>query len=93
MSKTAASSPPPSVTKKFDAWWFAHFDFHGFFPSTTPGFVLSQFELIYPFNLILASPTGHAELLKALDLCFLNRALPQGTPISPAHHQHYDDPL
>lgn len=69
--------------QKFGAWWFAHFDFHGFFPSTTPEFVLSQFELIYPFNLILASPTGHAELIKALDLCFLNGALPQGTPISP----------
>lgn len=69
--------------QKFGAWWFAHFDFHGFFPSTTPAFVLSQFELIYPFNLILASPTGHAELLKAIDLCFLNGALPQGTPISP----------
>ena len=69
--------------QKFNAWWYAHFDFHGFFPSTTPAFVLSQFELIYPFNLILASPTGHAELLKALDLCFLNGALPQGTPISP----------
>ena len=69
--------------QKFGAWWFAHFDFHGFFPSTTPAFVLSQFELIYPFNLILASPTGRAELIKALDLCFLNGALPQGTPISP----------
>lgn len=69
--------------QKFNAWWFAHFDFHGFFPSTTPEFVLSQFELIYPFNLILASPTGRAELLKALDLCFLNGSLPQGTPISP----------
>ena len=69
--------------QKFNAWWFAHFDFHGFFPSTTPEFVVSQFEFIYPFNLILASPTGHAELFKALDLCFLNGALPQGTPISP----------
>ena len=69
--------------QKFNAWWFAHFDFHGFFPSTTPEFVISQFELIYPFNLILAIPTGRAELLQALDLCFLNGGLPQGTPISP----------
>lgn len=69
--------------QRFNAWWFASFDFHGFFPSTTSEFVLSQLSMIYPFNLVLAYPTGRREFEKALDLCFLNGGLPQGTPISP----------
>lgn len=69
--------------QRFNAWWFASFDFHGFFPSTTPKFVLSQLSQIYPFSLVLAYPTGRREFEKALDLCFLNGGLPQGTPISP----------
>lgn len=69
--------------QRFNAWWFASFDFHGFFPSTTPQFVLSQLEQVYPFNLVLARPDGHRVFTKALDLCFLNGGLPQGTPISP----------
>ena len=69
--------------QKFNSWWFASFDFHGFFPSTTLKFVLSQFSVIYPFNLIMKSEDGRKELTTALDLCFLNGGLPQGTPISP----------
>ena len=69
--------------QRFNGWWFAHFDFHGFFPSTTSDFILSQMKLIYPFNLILEDPRGKQLLPKALDLCMLNGGLPQGTPISP----------
>lgn len=69
--------------QQFNAWWFASFDFHGFFPSTTLEFVLSQFKLIYPFNLIMSTAAGKKELTTALELCFLNGGLPQGTPISP----------
>lgn len=69
--------------QRFKSWWFASFDFHGFFPSTTLEFVLSQLKVIYPFNLILENNVGAAELQTALSLCFLNGGLPQGTPISP----------
>lgn len=69
--------------QRFNAWWFASFDFHGFFPSTTLDFVLSQLKVIYPFNLILENNVGASELQKSLSLCFLNGGLPQGTPISP----------
>lgn len=69
--------------QQFKAWWFASFDFSKFFPSTTLEFVLSQFRLIYPFNLIMSTAAGKKELTTALELCFLNGGLPQGTPISP----------
>lgn len=69
--------------QRFRSWYFCHFDFHGFFPSTTLRFVLKQMEEIYPFNLILADPIGRRELRRALSLAFLNNGLPQGTPFSP----------
>lgn len=61
--------------------WFAHFDFHDFFGSTTQDFVMRMFCDTYPFCLF--DEAGKAELQKALSLCFLNGGLPQGTPISP----------
>ena len=66
-----------------DSHWFVKFDFHGFFPSTTTDFIISQFRQIYPFALILQRADGEQELRKALDLCMLDGGLPQGTPISP----------
>ena len=69
--------------QRFGGWYFAHYDFHGFFPSTTLGFLVSQMQVVYPFNLILANPAGAPALRTALSLCFLNGGLPQGTPISP----------
>lgn len=63
--------------------WFLKLDFHDFFGSTTPEFVLKQLEQIYPYNLILVSEYGRKYLQEALSLCFLNGGLPQGTPISP----------
>lgn len=63
--------------------WSVKFDLHGFFPSTTPDFLKGMFSIIYPFALIMKYPRGQAELDKALNLCFLNGGLPQGTPISP----------
>lgn len=69
--------------QRFRGWYFCHFDFHGFFPFTTPQFVLKQMYQVYPFNLILGSPEGYRELSRALSLAFLNNGLPQGTPFSP----------
>lgn len=63
--------------------WFLKMDFSNFFGSTTKEFVMSQLSKVYPFALICELPEGKEELSKALDLCFLNGGLPQGTPISP----------
>ena len=38
---------------------------------------------MFPFSEIVKSQRGFDALEKALDLCFLNGGLPQGTPISP----------
>lgn len=63
--------------------WFMKTDFSNFFGSTTPEFVARMFEVIFPFSEVMRVPEGRTELLYALDLCFLNGGLPQGTPISP----------
>lgn len=63
--------------------WFLKLDFSDFFGSTTPDFVLSILSEIFPFSEIVKDVTGKDELARALDLCFLNGGLPQGTPISP----------
>lgn len=63
--------------------WAVKFDFHGFFPSTTPSFVLGMMREIYPFALIMQDERGEIELTRAINLCFLGGGLPQGTPMSP----------
>ena len=63
--------------------WFLKLDFADFFGSTTPEFVLSMFSKLFPFSEIVKFPPARDELKKALELCFLNGGLPQGTPISP----------
>lgn len=63
--------------------WFAKFDLHNFFGSTTPEFVLKQFQKIYPFSGFLKYDDCREEFMKAIDLAFLDGGLPQGTPISP----------
>lgn len=63
--------------------WFGKFDCSNFFGSTTLEFVMQQFSMVFPFSEIMKYPAGRIELQKALELCFLNGGLPQGTPISP----------
>lgn len=63
--------------------WFLKLDYHNFFGSTTPEFVMSMLNQIFPYNELLKSQRGKDALEKALSLCFLNGGLPQGTPISP----------
>lgn len=62
--------------------WYAKFDLHNFFGSTTPEFLSKMIGMVYPYCLI--EEMGRADVLKtALDLCFKDGGLPQGTPISP----------
>ena len=63
--------------------WFAKFDLANFFNSTTPEFVMQQLSMIFPFCEVVKSKPGKEALATALDLCFLDGGLPQGTPISP----------
>lgn len=63
--------------------WFAKFDLSDFFGSTTPEFVMKMLSMVFPFSEVVRFDLGKTELAKALDLCFLNGGLPQGTPISP----------
>lgn len=63
--------------------WFLKVDFHDFFGSTTKEFALETLKQIAPFSIVCQSKTGLEALDKALDLCFLDGGLPQGTPISP----------
>ena len=63
--------------------WFAKYDLHNFFGSTTLDYVMHMFSMIFPFNLVIEREDGKEELQKALELCFLDGVLPQGTPISP----------
>jgi hypothetical protein len=63
--------------------WFMKLDFHNFFGSATPEFVMSMLSEIFPFCEICKSKIGYGHLSRALSLCFLNGGLPQGTPISP----------
>jgi hypothetical protein len=63
--------------------WFIKLDYTNFFGSTTQEFVLSMLSMIFPFSEIVKTPAGKDALTNALDLCFLNGGLPQGTPVSP----------
>ena len=44
---------------------------------------MRQLEKIAPFSEVMRSPVGRERLSKAIDICFLDGGLPQGTPISP----------
>lgn len=63
--------------------WFLKLDFQDFFGSTNKAFTMRQLSQIYPFSEIIKHQEGEELLSKALDICFLNDGLPQGTPISP----------
>ena len=63
--------------------WYAKYDLHNFFGSTTLDFIMKMFSMIYPFSEVVKSEEGYNELRKALELAILDGGLPQGTPISP----------
>lgn len=66
-----------------DSKWVLKTDLKGFFPNTTFDFTWHMLSMIYPFDQVMRYPSGEAALRVALDMCFLNGGLPQGTPISP----------
>lgn len=69
--------------QRWESHWFGHFDFKDFFGSTTKEFLLSQMAIQYPFALMKQESRIWDKLSQALDICFLDGGLPQGTPISP----------
>jgi len=71
------------IHQKAESKWFAKFDFSNFFGSTTLNFVLEMCKIISPLNMVMEIPEGKAVLEKALELCFLDGGLPQGTQMSP----------
>lgn len=69
--------------KANESRWFAKYDLHDFFGSTTKEFVVNMFSMIFPFSEVIEDSVGKTEFEKAIDLAFLNGGLPQGTPVSP----------
>ena len=63
--------------------WYAKYDLHNFFGSTTLDFMIRQFSMVYPFSEVVKSKYGLSQLMTALELATLDGGLPQGTPISP----------
>ena len=63
--------------------WYAKYDLHNFFGSTTLDFIMQMFSMIYPFSEVVRTENGEAQLRTALELAILDGGLPQGTPISP----------
>lgn len=63
--------------------WFLKLDFSGFFPSTSPEFLMSILYKTYPLCCIAENPVLKSEFEKAMRICFLNGGLPQGSPMSP----------
>ena len=66
-----------------DSQWYGKYDLSNFFGSTTLDYVIKMLSMIYPFSEVIKTKMGREELIKALELAFLNGGLPQGTPISP----------
>ena len=69
--------------QKNNSKWFLKVDFSDFFGSTTKQFTMDILSQIFPFSEIYKNTSGRELLERAIDLCFLNGGLPQGTPISP----------
>ena len=65
--------------------WFLKTDFSDFFGSINIDFMMRQFEHIYPFSAYIreGGERGKKAVMNCLKLCFLDKRLPQGTPISP----------
>ena len=69
--------------QKNQSRWFLKLDFSNFFGNSTFEFVLNSVSKIYPFSEVVKHQNGKQALEQALELCFLNGSLPQGSPISP----------
>lgn len=63
--------------------WFLKLDFTNFFGNSSYNFVVYALSKVFPFSEVLNNKAGKLALEQALELCFLNGSLPQGSPISP----------
>lgn len=63
--------------------WYAKYDLHNFFGSTTLDFLMRMLSMVYPFSAVMETEGGWTALHDALELAMLDGGLPQGTPISP----------
>ncbi len=63
--------------------WFGKYDLSNFFGSTTLEYVMHMLGMVFPFSDVLKQGIGRSALSDALELAFLDGALPQGTPLSP----------
>lgn len=63
--------------------YFAKFDIHDFFGSTTQEFAMRMIYSVYPFCMYAKDPELKELMTKVLAICFLDNGLPQGTQISP----------
>lgn len=66
-----------------ESQWYLKTDYSNFFGSINKEFTMKMLSMIYPFNFVVMREVGKYTLSKALDVCFLEDSLPQGTPISP----------
>lgn len=69
--------------QKNESRWVLKIDMSNFFGSTTPEFLHKMLSKVFPISELYKNSTTELILRKALELCFLNGGLPQGTPISP----------
>lgn len=69
--------------QKNESRWFAKFDLHDFFGSTSLDWLMYMLSYIYPFSEVMMDANGEKQLRDALELAFLDGGLPQGTPVSP----------
>ena len=61
--------------------WFLHLDLDNFFPSCTADLIFQTLLDVYPFYYM--SDLAKQALRNIIDICCLNGALPQGSPMSP----------
>ena len=75
----AERSGKDAVMKHKDSKWFYQADFHNFFGSITKDWTFKILEQIWPIAFVIDD-----NFKKAMEVCFLNGVLPQGSIISPA---------
>lgn len=64
--------------QKNQSRWFLKLDIKDFFPNCNIDFTIKMLKMVYPLQDI-----PEETLKEALQICFLNEGLPQGTPTSP----------
>lgn len=63
--------------------WFLKLDVKDFFPSCTTEVIMRQLKKLFPFSILCLNDDTEKALTTIIEMCTLNGALPQGTPMSP----------